>query len=279
MLVYQTSLIGKRSTNEDQHHIILNGDKSDSKLNNINFFAVYDGHGGNKVAKFLKDNLSQYFLKKTLQYPLSDNYIIKVFNHLQKKLSIDNKDFAYSQGSTCLILINYFINNKNYLHVCNLGDCRAVICSNGFSNYLTKDHKPDWPEEKERINKLGGKISYDGYDYRVCDMSVSRAFGDIDASPYVTHIPDIFKYKINQDDQFIILACDGLWDALSNHEAVNFIKNCIELKKKKNCKKELNEGQYDIIFKDSRKNLAKSLAEYAIQKGSMDNITVIIIFL
>jgi serine/threonine protein phosphatase PrpC len=279
MLVYETSLIGKRTTNEDQHHIILNGNNNDSKLNNINFFAVYDGHGGNKVSKFLKSNLSQYFLKKNIQYPLSDSYIIKVFDHLQKKLAIDHKDFAYSQGSTCLILINYFINNKNYIHVCNLGDCRAVICSNGLANYLTRDHKPDWPLEKLRINQLGGEIIHDGFDYRICNMSVSRSFGDIDASPYVTHIPDIFKYKISQDDQFVIMACDGLWDVVSNHEAVNFVQNFVDIKKNKNCKKEVNTNKNNIIIKDGRINIAKSLAEYAIQKGSADNITIIIIFL
>lgn len=279
MIVYQTSLIGKRTTNEDQHQIVLNGDNSNSKLNNINFFAVYDGHGGNKVSKFLKNNLAQYFLKKNIQYPLSDNYIIKIFNHLQKKLAIDHKDFAYSQGSTCLVLINFSVNKNNYLYLFNLGDCRAVICTDNIANYLTKDHKPDWPEEKRRIKSLGGEIHFDGVDYRIGTMSVSRSFGDIDAAPYVTHLPDIFKYKVSSQDQFIIMACDGLWDVLANHDAVNFVLNRVEIKKKKNYKGMLNEGQYEVTLKDGRKNIAKSLAEYAIQKGSSDNITVIIIFL
>lgn len=279
MIVYHTSLIGKRATNEDQHQMVLNGDNNNSKLNNINFFAVYDGHGGNKVSKFLKNNLAQYFLKKNIQYPPSDNYIMKVFNHLQKKLAIDHKDFAYGQGSTCLILLNFSSNKKNYLYLINLGDCRAVICSNGLANYLTKDHKPDWPDEKKRINNLGGEIYFDGVDYRIGAMSVSRSFGDIDAAPYVIHLPDIYKYKVNVDDQFIIMACDGLWDVLSNHDAVNFVLNQVELKKKKGYSGKLNDNKYEVIFEDGRKNIAKSLAEYAINKGSTDNITVIVIFL
>lgn len=271
MKVYHSSLIGKRETNEDQHQIIINDDNNNSNINNINFFAVYDGHGGGKVSKFLKNNLSQYFLKKNIKYPLSDSYIIKVFNHLQKKLSIDHKDFAYSQGSTCLLSIIYSVNKKKYLHLINLGDCRAVMCSNDIAKCLSKDHKPDWPDEKKRITELGGEIYFDGVDYRVASMSVSRSFGDLDATPYITHSPDIYKYRINSNDKFIIMACDGLWDALTNQDAINFVLDRVIIEKNKN--------KYEINLKDKRKNLAKSLAEYAIKKGSYDNITVIIVFL
>lgn len=275
MIIYQTSLIGKRSSNEDQHQIVLNMDNSNPKLKDINFFSIYDGHGGNKVAKFLKNNLSQYFLRKNIQYPLSENYINKVFNHLQKKLAIDHKDFAYASGSTCLVLINFVINKKSYIYIFNSGDCRAVICNDNLPIPLTKDHKPEWPDEKNRITKLGGEIYFDGSDYRIKDLSVSRAFGDIDASPYVTHLPDIFKHKITYNDKFIVMACDGLWDVLQNSQVINFILSKVKLIKNK----KKNEGNYEVHCNDGRINLAKCLAEYAISEGSTDNITVIIIFL
>ena len=57
MKVYSHSLQGKRQSNEDQHIHILNQDKSDENLNPINFFGVFDGHGGKAVSKYLKDNL------------------------------------------------------------------------------------------------------------------------------------------------------------------------------------------------------------------------------
>lgn len=277
--IFYASLIGKRCNNEDQYDIILNGDNKNKKLNCINFFAVYDGHNGNKVSKFLKENLSKYFLKKNIKYPLPDSYIYKIFDHLQKKLSIEHKDFAYTCGSTCLAIIFYLYNKKKYIHVINLGDCRAIICKNNLAVPLTKDHKPNWPDEKKRIEKLGGQITFDGVDFRIGSMSVSRSFGDIDEAPYISFKPDIFRYKITQEDNFICLACDGLWDVLENHDVVNFIMDKIKLEKNKKYTVDLKENQYNINNIDARVNIAKSLAEYAIEKGSLDNITVIIIFL
>lgn len=267
MNVFSTSLIGRRTSNEDEHHIILNKDGKQNELNKINFYAVYDGHGGNKVSKFLKKNLALYFMKKDVVYPLDKDHICKIFDHLQKKLAINHKDFAYASGSTCLVIIDYVHKNNNYLHIINIGDCRAVLCTNNFALPLTKDHKPHWPEEKLRIQQLGGEIYYDGLDYRIGDLSVSRSFGDMDGAPYITCEPDIFKHKISQNDQFIVMACDGLWDVLQNCDVVNFILENVKIHK----------GKCKII--DKRINIAKKLAEYAINKGSTDNISIIIIFL
>ena len=88
---------------------------------------------------------------------------------------------------------------------------------------LSKDHKPHLFEEKTRIENLGGEIYHDGYDWRVGDLSVSRAFGDMDAAPYVTHKPQIFKYNLKKTDKFLICACDGLWDVIDDQEAVNLV--------------------------------------------------------
>ena len=97
-------------------------------------------------------------------------------------------------------------------------------------------------------------------------MSVSRAFGDLDATPYVTHVPEIHRYQMDtKNDKFIIVACDGLWDVLSNQDAVNFVLGLC----------------YDntlIKHNDNKENIAQKLAEYAIKKGSTDNITTIVAF-
>jgi serine/threonine protein phosphatase PrpC len=268
MFVLQTSLIGKRESNEDQHDIILNANEK------ISFFSIYDGHGGNKVSKFLKNNMARYFTNEEVIFPLSETYINAVFSHLQKKLESDHKETAYNSGSTCIILIIYKNENgKRIMYTLNLGDSRAVLCSNNFAIPLTKDHKPDWPEERRRITQLGGasRITFDDFDYRINDLSVSRAFGDIESAPYVTHVPDIYKYKISNNDKFVVLACDGLWDVLNNETVVNFILS--------NIKHDKNNLKTNIKFEDNRKNIAKNLAELAIQKGSTDNITIIIVFL
>lgn len=265
MIYYSTSLIGLRDANEDQHDIIINLDGHNNKLNNVNYFAVYDGHGGNKISKYLKNHLSKYFLDKSIKYPLSRKQINNIFDHMQKKIMRHDNYAAHNSGSTCLSMINYKQNDKIYMYIFNVGDCRAVKCTNNMAIPLTLDHKPNWPVERKRITQLGGKIYLDGDDYRIKDLSVSRAFGDVDSIPYVTHLPDIYKYVVDNHDQFIILGCDGLWDVLTNQQAINYVLDNI-VNKKGECN-------------DKRKNIAKNLAEYAIKKGSADNITAIIIFL
>lgn len=269
---HDASLIGLRSSNQDVHEIILNIDgKHDNKLNHINFYMVADGHSLGeqcKVSKFIKTQMSPYFMKPDITYPMTDQQIHQIFNHIERKLELENKTFAHSAGSTCLIIVMYRQNKNSYIQVINLGDSRAIMCSNNFALPLTKDHKPNWPEEYKRITDLGGKVVVDeDGDARINDLAVSRAFGDIESKPYVSHIPDIFKYKLVQDDLFIVMACDGLYDVVENHEAVNFVLDNLVVSKT------------GTKLLDKRKSIAKSLAEYAIKKGSTDNISAIIIYL
>lgn len=267
MNVHSASLTGLRKNNEDYHNIITNKNKINN-MPKINYFGVYDGHGGDEVSKYLSKELPKYFLYETVSYPLSKSFIRSIFDRIQKNLK--HMPYSREMGSTCSIVIQYDKYNKNtkkgdkYINVINTGDCRSIICRDNFGIPLTKDHKPNWPEEKKRIEKLGGKIYYDGFDWRIKDLSVSRAFGDYDATPYVTHRPDIYRYKINKKDKFIVLACDGLWDVLSNQDVINHILNNYYVNNKR-IKNEIN--------------IAKNLAHYAIRKGSKDNVTVIIIFL
>lgn len=265
MIVHHNSIVGRRTVNEDKYNIFtnLNNEKS-RRYNNINYYGIYDGHGGGKISKYLEDNILKYFISKKITYPLTESYINKVFNIIQNDLVNNYYNMSYSQGSTCIIVIIYKHNNSKYIQVINLGDCRAIMCSNNIPVVLTKDHKPDWYEEKNRIEMLGGKISYDGMDYRIKNMSVSRSFGDIDATPYITHKPDIYKYRILSDDKFIVIGCDGLWDVLQNFEIINFV---------------LSHMTQDNKILDNRKNIAKNLSEYAIKKGTGDNVTVIILFM
>ena len=123
---------------------------------------------------------------------------------------------------------------------------------------------------KRQINVHGPSEGYqyfDGYDWRVGDLSVSRSFGDMDAAPFVTHKPEIFKYSLSKGDKFIILGCDGLWDVINSQDAVNFVLE------------KLNDEE-DIVSMSghSKKNIAHELAKCAIKKGSTDNVSIIIIF-
>src|SRR5437667_12369856 len=98
MNVQSASLKGLRPQNENNHEIIMNFDGKDSNIKNINFFAIFDGHGGKQVSNFLKENLPKFFTDKRVEYPVSKRYVINVYDHLQKTLKEHN--FAYYSGST-----------------------------------------------------------------------------------------------------------------------------------------------------------------------------------
>lgn len=264
MSVYFKSMKGKRSQNEDAHKIILNANGLDNTFQNVNYYAIFDGHGGKQISNFVNDNIYKFFVDKKVKYPLTTQYINKVFDTVQNNIIQNNN--GVHVGTTALIAVNYRNEGVNYLNIMNSGDCRAVLCRDNLAMPLTKDHKPEWPEETVRITNLGGKIYFDDPVYRIKDLSVSRAFGDIDATPYVTHKPDIFRWKIEKNDKFFILACDGVWDVLSNQDVVNFVLNIAY--------------EPDMITrKKNTFNVAHKIAQLALNKGSTDNITVILVFL
>ena len=264
MSIYIISKKGIRDQNEDNDTIIINLDNKDQTKHKINMYGIYDGHGGKFVSKYLSQNLPEYFTNKSTEYPLSGRYIRNSFINLQKKLEKDHPNESDFCGSTCLVAIEYKHEKKRYLDIMNVGDSRCVISKKNIAQVITKDHKPNWPDEKKRIQQLGGEIYYDGVDWRIGALSVSRAFGDLDSKPFISVKPDIFRYKISNKDQFMVIACDGLWDVIDNQEAVNYvISQCYDL-------------EYNRINK--KINISRMLADLALQKGSTDNVTVITIF-
>ena len=252
--IYFSSAKGRRETNEDKHNIILNINGDDPNLNKINFFGIYDGHGGSWVSTYLEKNISNYYLNKKITKPFSKEYHKEVF-HLIQSLLLKNQ-LGYSNGSTCLLNIMYKHNNSIHMNIVNLGDSRLVIVySDGISKAVTKDHKPDDPIEKDRLTKMGGEVYKDSESvFRIGDLSLSRAFGDGDNAPYISQIPDVFYKKISNQTKYIVMACDGLWDVIQSENLGNVINQ----------------------FKNSN-NLAVELVNYAIANGSTDNVSVIII--
>ena len=265
MKIYSHSLQGKRDSNEDQHVHIMNINNATQELNQINFFGVFDGHGGKAVSKYLKENLPQFFVNKFKKniYTKSETaakYFVRVYDLIQNNMKVEHPRAVQYCGSTACVVIQFKDEDKDKLWVLNVGDSRAIKCNKlNIAEQLSQDHKPNTPEEKQRIEQLGGQIEFDGSDWRIKDLSVSRAFGDLECTPYVSHLPQIYKYKLSSTDQFLILACDGLWDVISNQDAVDFI-NTLKINKKFN-------GNY-----------AKELSEYALEKGTLDNVTVIVYF-
>eukprot|EP00559_Dactyliosolen_fragilissimus_P007339 CAMPEP_0184868012 /NCGR_PEP_ID=MMETSP0580-20130426/28741_1 /TAXON_ID=1118495 /ORGANISM="Dactyliosolen fragilissimus" /LENGTH=548 /DNA_ID=CAMNT_0027368615 /DNA_START=100 /DNA_END=1746 /DNA_ORIENTATION=+ len=124
------------------------------------------------------------------------------------------------------------------LVVANAGDSRAILCrSGGLTEALSFDHKPMQNKEKKRIERAGGFVNTFG---RVNgNLNLSRSIGDLKykkvpglspAQQMITAEPDIIEVTLNDDDEFMILACDGIWDCLTNEEAVKYVLDRIDAK-------------------------------------------------
>jgi protein phosphatase 2C len=276
MYLHTISLLGLRPTNEDAEFFLLNLDNNDKSKKNINLLAIFDGHGGPLVSKYLSEKLPQYFFNKSIvpdkAKPNSlkyHKYIIKLFDFIQEKIRNEIKE-SKVMGSTALIAQIYkYPDSKNRLQIINVGDCRAVLCNKyNIGIPLSKDHKPTTLEEFNRITKMGGKVTQlPGDDPRIGGLSVSKSIGDVDSKPFVSHLPEIFDYEIDKEDKFLIIGCDGLWDVFDNQTAVYYVLNEMN-----------NDYKYNIVTNSLKNNIAKKLATEAIKRGSTDNISCMILF-
>lgn len=168
-----------------------------------------------------------------------------VFEGLHQKIT----EKKYTDGAATLLMVVEHDNRR--LIVANSGDVRAVIARGDLAIPITTDHKPEDPQEKLRIYHLGGFVSetsrVDGI------LSLSRAIGDNYLQPHVTFRPDVYIVDIKPSDRFVIIACDGLWDVMTNEQAVAIASSY-----------------------HTAAEAAAALVDIAFGLGSADNISVIV---
>lgn len=210
---------GKRAYMEDRFVIEHAGSTSMDKENSmpISLLAVFDGHGGSAASQFCSDWISSYIRKKNDYYP--DNISLAVESAFIK---IDS-DFVSSgllDGTTaCAVTIA-----GKRIMCCNSGDSRAIIVKrDGSVVALSIDHKPDRDDETKRINDLGGRIIHWGRWRVEGVLAVSRSIGDAKLKPYVTAEPEIVEHEIENDDMFLVIASDGVWDTMSSDLVAKFV--------------------------------------------------------
>ncbi|KAL6841327.1 hypothetical protein ACP4OV_028845 [Aristida adscensionis] len=125
-------------------------------------------------------------------------------------------------GSTAVVAVV----SSTHVVVSNAGDSRAVLSRTGVPVPLSVDHKPDRPDELERIKAAGGRvIHWDGA--RVLGvLAMSRAIGDGYLKPFVTPEPEVTVAERTDDDECLILASDGLWDVVTSEMACDVVRAC-----------------------------------------------------
>jgi len=194
---------------------------------------------------------------------------------------------SFSAGTTVIVAVVDESNCK--LLIANVGDSRAVLSANGKVVFSTVDHKPSLPEEKELVKQLGGRVGYTDAHSRgrerfccapcwVCPcfstykrpwrvfpggLAVSRTFGDVPKDEAVTRAvssePTITEIKLDPTHDFLIMACDGVWDVVTNQAAVDFVT------------RQRNSGA-------SAADTASALCQLAYLKESTDNISAVIVY-
>lgn len=146
---------------------------------------------------------------------------------------VDIEDLANGVGCTaCVALIT-----KTEIYVANAGDSRCVLSVSGKAVDMSEDHKPDLENEKKRIVGAEGYVE----DNRINgSINLSRSLGDLDYkqnpklkrdSQLIIPMPDVRVETIAGDTEFLVIACDGIWDCLSSQEAVDFISKQIKKEK------------------------------------------------
>ncbi|KAF7804961.1 putative protein phosphatase 2C 49 [Senna tora] len=188
----------------------------------------------------------------------AENSLRKAFLLADSALA-DDCSVSSSSGTTALTALIF----GRLLMVANAGDCRAVLCRKGEAIDMSQDHRPIYPSERRRVEELGGYID-DGYLNGV--LSVSRALGDWDMkfprgspSPLIAE-PEFRQVVLTEDDEFLIIGCDGIWDVMTSQHAVSLVRRSLRRH-------------------DDPAQCARDLVMEALRLNTFDNLTVIVICL
>lgn len=231
----------------------------DNIVNGLNLYCIFDGHGGSFVSEYLRDHFSDMLKEeiRTNNAPIPDQ-IISVFKKINETIP---KERCLGTGSTALVALQY----GEVVFVANCGDCRAILSYNEIARAVTEDHKPNITNEIKRIYEGGGFVTQAPGDVpRVNGMlAVSRSIGDLHLYPHVTWQPDLYMVKVDKINKLLVMASDGLWDAMSNQNVLDIIMDKIMI----------NEG---LITQDVLNDAAVRCVMMAKAKGSRDNISIII---
>ncbi|EES04525.1 hypothetical protein BDA96_04G046300 [Sorghum bicolor] len=237
---------GKRASMEDFYEARID----DVDGEKVGMFGVYDGHGGVRAAEYVKQHLFSNLIKHPKFITDTKAAIAETYNQTDSEFLKADSSQTRDAGSTASTAI--IVGDR--LLVANVGDSRAVICKGGQAIAVSRDHKPDQTDERQRIEDAGGFVMWAG-TWRVGGvLAVSRAFGDKLLKQYVVADPEIKEEVVDSSLEFLILASDGLWDVVTNEEAVAMVKPI-----------------------QDPQEAANKLLEEASRRGSSDNITVVIV--
>ena len=266
-----SSLKGKKECryNQDDFILMLEVDKI--------LLGVFDGHGaeGHKVSNIARSKLPEFILGHDEFHRNTVKSFEDGFDELNKLLTKQIKTegnqvgFSYS-GTTATVAII----KDDKITIGNVGDSRAVLAKRSQGGYeairLTCDHKPEIPHEFYRIQNKGGEVIVKDSKYRIYGknkkipgLNMSRALGDKFAQSIgVIAEPSIFMHTIQEEDEYLIICSDGVWEHIEDSEAVDLVRKS------------------GANIKKATEDLSKlACSRWKTQGKRSDDITVIICYL
>ncbi|XP_018119848.1 protein phosphatase, Mg2+/Mn2+ dependent 1B S homeolog isoform X3 [Xenopus laevis] len=267
-----SSMQGWRVEMEDAHTAAVGIPRG---LDDWSFFAVYDGHAGSRVANYCSSHLLEHItdnddfrateapgsaLEPTVENVKSGirTGFLKIDEYMRNFADLRNG--MDRSGSTAVAVLL----SPNHVYFINCGDSRSVLYRSGQVCFSTQDHKPSNPREKERIQNAGGSVMIQRVNG---SLAVSRALGDYDykcvdgkgpTEQLVSPEPEVYEIVRADEDEFIILACDGIWDVMSNEELCEFVK-------------------YRLELTDDLEKVCNSVVDTCLHKGSRDNMSIVLV--
>jgi len=221
------------------------------------------------ASDFVAEHLHKYLMEEKAKGENVEEALRQAFTRVEtdflaKALKEDLKD-----GTTAIVAVI----NEDKMVVGNVGDSELILGRNGNALSLCDVHNPKRNhKEVERIEQEGGKIYNDRLAHpslnpAIFNIAVSRAIGDIffkhkdytrNKHSALVSTPDIVPCQLTAEDDFLVLACDGLWDVLSHQDVVDFVYP-------------------KLIETDDPQIVCEQLVKEALGRGSQDNITSLIV--
>lgn len=241
----------------------------DEKEHHFEIYGVFDGHGGVETAAFARDHFFEHFHHALLQHQnLTDEGMYLALHSCM--INLDKAADPLRSGTTASVAIIW----EQKVFVANVGDSRTILSDDGIPVQLSHDAKLSERRTQKKVIKLGGNIIYDKGTLRAAGrpdkgkpigLSLGGSIGDcyikgesVKGAPPVCCFPaqpQITCYSL-EGVEYLVIACDGIWDVCSTDQAIDAIGKCKQ---------------------ESLDKIAKRIVYCALQSGSTDNITLMII--
>ncbi|TPP60004.1 Protein phosphatase type 2C alpha 2 [Fasciola gigantica] len=264
------SMQGWRVSMEDAHCAIT---QLPGNLKDWSFFAVFDGHAGALVSAMCATELLKCIVD-TEEFKKIDPDLAPSLPEIERGirdgfLSLDDRLRQLPQvasgedksGSTAVCVLI----TPKHIFFANCGDSRAVLIRQGEVAFATVDHKPINPSEKERIQNAGGSVIVERVNG---SLAVSRSIGDYaykavkglgPTEQLISPEPEITVLNRNKElDEIIVLACDGIWDVLSNEALCSLL-------------------QHRMRCTDDLSLVCNETIDMCLYKGSSDNMSIVLV--